>query len=270
MKLPGTLSYDVSPRVRMADRTGVPAGRGRQSRRTARPACHALCVLRDRHPRVLGGRDDLAGGTWLAVNEHGVVAGLTNRPSPGGRDPTKRSRGELPLMVVGQRSADDGVAELGRTVRPGQYNPAWLLIGDRRSLYYVELPGDRGPTIRELGTGIHVLENTALGEPSVKVDRVRSQVSAASAKGVSLWSAMASVLGDHSVPLSDGVEIDGDEHWERPAATLASCVHSEDYGTRSAALMRVSSDPDARPEVLIADGPSCIAPFVDVGDRWVI
>ena len=63
--------------------------------RLDRPA-HSLCVLREHAPRILGGRDDLAGGTWLAVNEHGVVAGLTNRPSPGGRDPTKRSRGELP------------------------------------------------------------------------------------------------------------------------------------------------------------------------------
>ena len=48
-----------------------------------RPA-HPLCVLRESNPRILGGRDDLAGGTWLAVNDHGVVAGLTNRPSPGG------------------------------------------------------------------------------------------------------------------------------------------------------------------------------------------
>ncbi len=50
--------------------------------RLDRPA-QALCVLQEERPRILGGRDDLAGGTWLAVNEHGVVAGLTNRPAPG-------------------------------------------------------------------------------------------------------------------------------------------------------------------------------------------
>ena len=38
-----------------------------------RPAV-TMTVLRERDPRVLGGRDELAGGTWLAVNEHGVVA----------------------------------------------------------------------------------------------------------------------------------------------------------------------------------------------------
>ena len=100
--------------------------------RMDRPA-RSLCVLHDRDPRILGGRDELAGGTWLAVNEHGVVAGLTNRPSPGGRDPTKRSRGELPLLLAGHRTADAGLDELLSVVQPGAYNPAWLLVGDRHS-----------------------------------------------------------------------------------------------------------------------------------------
>ena len=48
----------------------------------------------------------------------------------------------------------------------------------------------------------------------------------------------------------------------RPTATLASCVHTEEYGTRSAALVRVASDPGRRPELLVADGPPCTYPFV--------
>ena len=75
---------------------------------------------------MLGGRDELAGGTWLAVNEHGVVAGITNRPSPGGRDPTKRSRGELPLLLAKHRSATATVADLMEGIRPSDDNPAWL------------------------------------------------------------------------------------------------------------------------------------------------
>jgi hypothetical protein len=77
--------HGVSPRVRLADGAGIRTGGGRQQSRQQldRPA-HPLCVLRESNPRILGGRDDLAGGTCLAVNDHGVVAGLTNRPSPGG------------------------------------------------------------------------------------------------------------------------------------------------------------------------------------------
>jgi uncharacterized protein with NRDE domain len=31
-----------------------------------------ITVLRQAAPRIVGGRDELAGGTWLAVNEVGV------------------------------------------------------------------------------------------------------------------------------------------------------------------------------------------------------
>jgi hypothetical protein len=60
------------------------------------------------------------------VNEHGVVAGLTNRPSPGGRDPTKRSRGELPRLLAKHRSATAAVTDLMDGIRPSTYNPTWL------------------------------------------------------------------------------------------------------------------------------------------------
>ena len=63
-----------------------------------RPAI-PITVLDDGPPRVLGGRDELSGGTWLAVNEHGVCAGLTNQPLGDAKDPSKRSRGELPARA---------------------------------------------------------------------------------------------------------------------------------------------------------------------------
>jgi uncharacterized protein with NRDE domain len=216
---------------------------------------------------MLGGRDELAGGTWLAVNEHGVVAGLTNRPSLGGRDPTKRSRGELPLLLAKHRSATAAVADLMRSVRPGDYNPAWLLVGDRHSLYYVELAASDTPAIRRLGPGIHVLENVSLGTASPKVDRVCSSIATASAAGRPLWSLLPSILADHTVA-STGHEWTGHGDTARSPATLAPCVHTKDYGTRSATLVRVSLNPEDRPEMLVAAGPPCTAPFVDVTRHW--
>jgi uncharacterized protein with NRDE domain len=234
--------------------------------RFERPA-RSLCVLREGDPRILGGRDDLAGGTWLAVNQHGVVAGLTNRPAPGGRDLSKRSRGELPLMAAEQGTAHDAVHELARRIDPGDYNPAWLLVGDRDSLHYVEIAVDRPPSFRLLPPGIHILENVALGEPSLKVDRVRSLMSGASEQGGSLWTAMPAVLADHTVPTAEDGERPAIGDLERPPATLASCVHTDDYGTRSAVLVRVPIDAAARPEMSVADGPPCATPFIDVSLR---
>jgi uncharacterized protein with NRDE domain len=265
--------------------------------RLDRPA-RSLVVLRPSRPRVLGGLDEIAGGTWLAVNERGVVAGLTNRPAPGGRDLTKRSRGELPLMVAEQRCADEGVSQLLATVRGGDYNPAWLLIGDRQVLYYVELAADQPPTVHQLAPGVHVLENVALGDASVKADRIRSLVSSARSGQGDLWAALPGVLADHTLPeatagspaeaeapvgadsapggavdAAPGRAVDTSPGGAvgtapRREATLAACVHTDDYGTRSAALVRVPEDPTERPEMQVADGPPCTSPFVDVGSSW--
>lgn len=234
--------------------------------RLDRPA-QSLCVLRERHPRILGGRDAMAGGTWLAVNEHGVVAGLTNRPSPGGRDPSKRSRGELPLIAADRRTAQEAVEELCHRVRPGDYNPAWLLVGDRRSLHYVELAIDRHPVVRDLQPGIHVLENAGLDELSPKVDRVRSQVET-TRPGPDRWAALPDMLADHALPDATALQIYERNNTERRLATLASCVHTDDYGTRSAVLVRVGTEPASSPEVLVADGPPCTAAFVDHSAHW--
>ncbi len=236
--------------------------------RLDRPA-HSLCVLREHAPRILGGRDDLAGGTWLAVNEHGVVAGLTNRPAPGGRDATKKSRGELPLILAGRECAEDGVIDLVQRVQPGQYNPAWLLVGDRESLFYIELDSDQPAEVHRLPPGIYVLENVGLGERSPKVDRVHSLLEAAGSAAGHLWTVLPSLLADHTIPVIEEEaaeeavqEEKTDDTVTRPRATLASCVHTDEYGTRSAALVRVASDPATPPEMLVADGPPCTEPFV--------
>jgi uncharacterized protein with NRDE domain len=235
--------------------------------RLDRPAC-SLCVLRDTAPRILGGRDDLAGGTWLATNEHGVVVGLTNSPSPGGRDATKRSRGELPLMVAAASSAADGVASLCRTVEPGQYNPAWLLAGDRRALFYVELASDRAPVVRQLAPGLHVLENVPLDQPSLKVDLVRSCMATARSAGGPLSDSVLAVLSDHTLPPGADPETTVVGDASRRAATLACCVHTDDYGTRSAAVVAVPRGADALPEMVVADGPPCTTPFVSARGLW--
>jgi uncharacterized protein with NRDE domain len=128
-----------------------------------RPAT-AMTVLQERGPRLLGGRDHLAGGTWLAVSEHGVVAGLTNQPSASGprRDPSKRSRGELPLMFAAYPDAATAVEQVCAKLDPGAYNPCWLLVGDRQGLFSVGLAGGTAPEVRELPPGQYVLENVPL------------------------------------------------------------------------------------------------------------
>jgi uncharacterized protein with NRDE domain len=196
----------------------------------ARPAA----PLGELRPGVWGGRDLQAGGTWLAVNEHGVVAGLTNRPFD--RAAGKRSRGELPLFLTSHATAAEAAAAFAREVVPSEYNGCWLLCGDRRTLHVIEL--STRVTMRALGPGIHVLENAPYG-PSPKADRVRALFAA----GVPA----REVLRSH-------------ETGGPPAE--AACVHAGPYGTRCAEIILVPAA--GRPRLWFADGPPCTTALEEV------
>ena len=218
-----------------------------------RPAT-PITVLDDGPPRVLGGRDDLSGGTWLAVNEHGVCAGLTNQPLGDAKDPSKRSRGELPLALAHHETAAAAVEELLGAYRPEDYNGSWLLVGDRTSLFFVDFTGLADPAGMALPPGIYVLENRALGEPSRKVDLVRQALGHPESAD-DIVAAFRRVLVDHRLPEGD----------DRPNA--ANCVHLDTFGTRSSCLVRVPGG-SGTPRLWVADGPPCAAPYVEASTLW--
>jgi uncharacterized protein with NRDE domain len=224
-----------------------------------RPAT-SVTVLDAGPPRILGGRDEESGGTWLAVNQHGVCAGLTNQPLGDAKDPAKRSRGELPLALARHRTASAAVDAFVADFRPSDFNGCWLLVGDRASLYLVDFTGvgsdDRAQVVA-LAPGIHVLENRRLGEPSRKVDLVLEALGQP-ADGAAVEAAFRAVLTDHRIP-------DGDE---RPNS--ANCVHLDGFGTRSSCLVRVPADPGTAPRLWVADGPPCTTPFEDAASLWAV
>ena len=230
--------------------------------RLDRPAV-AITVLRDAEPRILGGRDELAGGTWLAVNDRGVVAGLTNRPSSAGRDPSRRSRGELPLILAGEASVDEAIAAFSAKVDPSAYNAAWLLVGDRRALTYIEIDGEGAPRYQNLPAGIHILENRPLDVASGKVDRAREVLGDPSSLSAELLvDRLTAVLSDHEIAPDPLVATPtGAASRARPA-----CVHGDGYGTRSATIVLVPDE--GQSVILVADGRPCSNPFTDQSWRW--
>jgi uncharacterized protein with NRDE domain len=221
----------------------------------------SVTVLDQGPPRVLGGRDELSGGTWLAVNRDGVCAGLTNQPMGDLKDPTKRSRGELPLAAARCPTAAAAVEVLASEFDPADYNGAWLLVGDRTSLYFVDFTG-AAVGVAQLAPGIHVLENRPVDSPSAKVDLVREGLGGVeSASGLALdgdavVTAFRRVLSDHRIPEGD----------ERPNS--ANCVHLDGFGTRSSCILRVGAAAGSAPRLWVADGPPCTVPYEDAGALW--
>jgi uncharacterized protein with NRDE domain len=236
--------------------------------RLDRPAV-PMTVLRERGPRVLGGQDLLAGGTWLAVNEQGMVAGLTNQPSADGRDPTKRSRGELPLAFAEYSEAAEAVRAVCGKLDPADYNPCWMLVGDRHSLFSIGIAGGSEPEVEQLGAGLHILENAPLRPASAKATFVRQLIGAAQAwqrdsAAEAADGALEAVLRDHRPSVAEPRTDDAGRIW--PGAVTAACVHVPGYGTRSAITVRVPVS--GLPLIRVADGPLCEADLRDVTALW--
>ena len=119
----------------------------------ARPS-HAADFWPDA-PDVFGGRDAVAGGSWLAITRGGRFAAVTNLR---GATPRARSRGEL---VRGFVTSDSDPLTFARSLEREQYAGFHLLAGEvGRAVVYVASSGE----IDVLEPGVHAFSNAPLGE----------------------------------------------------------------------------------------------------------
>src|ERR1035441_2190705 len=167
-----------------------------------------------------------------------------------------------------RRGAGGPSAHLGRSC--ARERGAWIVVPKGRPDPLACLGGTLGEYNAVDGAAIRAgrSHRARHRRSGATVDPTVPLASAARSANTTLWTALPSVLADHTVPVTaDGESSKNDAIARRPA-TFASCVHTDGYGTRSSALIRVPEDLHARPEMLVADGPPCTAPFVDVGYRW--
>ncbi len=99
----------------------------------------------DRHwpdrPWVVAGIDLEAGGTWLGMNDAGVVAAVMNRTASLGPAADKRSRGELVLDALDSDDAADAAERL-RHLDGNAWRPFNLAVADNRDAFWLRSRGD--------------------------------------------------------------------------------------------------------------------------------
>ena len=99
---------------------------------------------------------------------------------------------------------------------------------------------------------------------SPKTDHVRDQMEGiADLAHPEQLRLLRSVLADHSVPPAVPTSAGKSD---RPVELAAACVHTDGYGTRSAALVSVPAE--GFPHMWVADGPPCRTPFIEVDEPW--
>ena len=205
-------------------------------------------------PPVYGGQDLLAGGTWLAVTPDGRVAAVTNRRTGTrdevGRDPSRRSRGELPVALLRAPGGDARGAM--RRIHPADYNAFNVLVLDADQALVGHGVGADSLDIVELGPGAHVLcvhdVDDTVHAKEMRVRECLGQALRGVRSTTECVGAMTALLGDHA---SDG----GDDR-------DAVCIHSDTYGTVSASL--VVSTAGRSVSYRHAAGRPCVSDFAEV------
>ena len=136
-------------------------------------------------PEVVAGLDRTAGGSWLGMNDHGLVAAILNRRGSLGPAADKRSRGELVLEALDHADAL-AAAEALAELNPAAYRSFNLVVADNRDAYWIKNPNDGSPAktveIRPVPPGLSMLTAYDLNDPeSPRIARHRADFERAAA-----------------------------------------------------------------------------------------
>lgn len=205
-------------------------------------------------PRTVGGRDLRAGGTWLAISEDGIVAGLLNRRTEAAPVASKRSRGELPMMALAAGSAA-AAADVLRGLDGDAYNAFNLLVADRGEAWVAQNHGHE-MRFTPLEPGLHLISNLDVDDPTCpKIARSHTRFAAAGdafardGDAVAFRRALHAIVADHTLTLDPRL----------PDALGAICVHAGRFGTRCSSLLFL--DDAGRWGHWFAAGPPCTSDF---------
>ncbi len=220
----------------------------------ARPATPPTSL--GHNPEIIGGKDLKAGGTWLGINEHGLVAGLLNRSSNLPPDAKLRSRGLLCLEALRYRTAAEA-ADYASRQNGADYNYFNLLIASRDE-GYVAYNRNGSIEVTRLAPGLHLLTNLDVNDfecPKISHSyqdfaRLADRAELANDPDA-MRAALAQILASHTTQL--------DSRSGRPNAL---CLHLDGYGTRSSSVIMLGAEGMRAAHHFFAAGPPCTDAYV--------
>ncbi len=174
-------------------------------------------------PDVAGGRDILAGGTWMAARTDGRCAAVLNDARIS-RPAGAPSRGELVPEFLG--AADPAAAIAGIHARAAAYAGFHFVAVDGAWAWYIR-PGLAEPHV--LTPGVHGLDNDGLDSGGARLDHARARFEALLQRGPAVQSLLG-LLADDTDPGPGS----GDR---RPVF-----VRGDDFGTRCSTVLRIDTE----------------------------
>lgn len=196
--------------------------------------------------RAAGGRDPAGGGTWLGVNEKGLVVAVTNRAKS--ETPARpRSRGLLARDLLDCPSVASAADRAARELDRGPYAGCNVVLAAADGA--VVLQSGDWLRVRPLPVGLHVLTNHDVNDAS---DR---------RLGHAQW-----WLGQrHYDTAADCVEALQELCGQAGNGDPPMCVRKSDRGTVSSSIL-VLTQPLAAGTYLHAQGPPDRTPYQDFSE----
>ena len=215
---------------------------------------------------VRAGLDELAGGTWLGINDDGVIAGVLNRPGSLGPDPDLRSRGELPLEALDHAEAE-AAAEALSMIEPTSFRPFNLAVADARKAFWLCSRGDgeavQAAPIPDGLSMITALDMNDQASPRIRRFKPRFEAAPPPDPETGDWAQWQALMASRESGSGTG----GDNgHPIDPGDTMTFGTE-EGFATVSSSLMalpapgRTKEGALARPQWLFAPGPPDKAPY---------
>src|SRR6266568_3811580 len=151
---------------------------------------------------VVGGLDLLAGGSWLGVNDWGVVAAVLNRHGSLGPAAGLRSRGELVLEALDHADAVAAAAALSY-LDPAAYRTFNLIVADNRDAFWLRHDGEGRVAAHPIPDGVSLIAAGDLNEtrtPRLALAAPRFRAAPAPDPDREEWTAWQDLLGDDTAP----------------------------------------------------------------------
>lgn len=182
-------------------------------------------------PEIVGGRDLLQGGSWLALHRNGRFAVVTNyRETPPAVEPP-RSRGRLVRDFV--QGTQGPAVYLAQVEGQGHlYRGFSLMVGDGRTLGYLS---NRSAGHRLLPPGLYGVSNALLETPWPKVLEGKRRLAALLGTSPLDSERLFALLADATPPpIPAGADFNSDAI----AGPLAPIfIQTAEYGTRCSTLL---------------------------------
>ena len=176
---------------------------------------------------VVAGRDLLAGGSWLGVNDWGVAAAVLNRHGSLGPATGMRSRGELVLEALDHADAVAAATALA-DLRPASYRSFNLIVADNRDAFWLRHAETGRIEVRPVRAGLSLIaagEIDDLRPPRLALAKPRFRSAPPPDPDRDDWAAWQDILGDKTVPPG------------MPSEAALRFLTGRGYGTVSSALL---------------------------------